>query len=202
VTKLVCDDPRADADVAKRLLCQYSPDALIEAAHARLRSSPAAFANLLSKHLYADLKAKAGSLWPLLVRGLENENIRLDLDESKQFIAFFRDQYPTLTALVLAEVLLDTPGNEHSPNAILSFNAEPLLLGLVNGLFATQWHDWGSAAASRTPAQKFDEVTRSISHRTRGRIPHVFCHGLLRVPDSASHHVDGDSVDARRVTSP
>lgn len=197
VKKLVCEDSSANADLATRLLEKYSPDALIEAAHARLGSSPAAFGEQLAAHLYADLKAKAGPQWPLLVRGLEHEAIgRLSLDEWKQFVAFFRDQYPCgVTGLVLAEVLLDTLGNEHSPNAILSFNAEPLLLGLVNGLFATQRHDWGSPATSQAPAQQFDKVTRSMSYRARGRIPYVFCHGLLRVPDSASHHVDSDSID-------
>jgi hypothetical protein len=163
-----------------------------------MRSSggaPAVFGEQLSAHLYADLKAKADSLWPLLVRGLDSEINQLKPTEWEQYVAFFRSQYPGLTAFAMAEVLLDTLGNEYSPNAILSFNAEPLLLSLVNGLFATRRHDSGSYLAGNTPAHQFDKVTRSTSYRARGRIPYVFCHGLLRVPDTVSRHVDSNSID-------
>lgn len=195
VTQLVGQDSLADPDLASRLLKQCSLESLIEAASTVLDTGGMGFGQWLAAHLYADLQAKAADQWPELVRVLQTENIgAVPHTTWTKFLQFFRLHYPGLTALALAEVVTEVIDTKHAPMEILSFNAEPVFLGLANALLAARQDDWNRTGQS-APLQRFDKITRSTSSRRRDRIPFLFCHGLLRAPGSTSTHVDHDSVD-------
>ena len=90
-------------------------------------------------------------------------------------------------------MLYEIAGTERAPRGVLSFNAEPLLLALTNALKVEEFHAKGAPLPTvGDRAQLFDFVTRSISRKRTGRIPYVFIHGLLPVPDpsGAGHRAD------------
>jgi hypothetical protein len=90
-----------------------------------------------------------------------------------------------VSAIELASVVIDSETDGFGPAAILSFNAEPLLYALINAR--------ASVSASFSPKAPLDRITRSLSNRNSGRIPYVFCHGLLPIeghPSSDWHSID------------
>jgi hypothetical protein len=90
-----------------------------------------------------------------------------------------------VSAVELARVVVDSTSGGFAPAAILSFNAEPLLYALINATAAV--------SEPHSPKALLDRVTRSLSNRALGRIPYVFCHGLLPIeghPSGEWHSID------------
>ena len=109
------------------------------------------------------------------------------------FLEFSQNHAQTTTAFQIAEIINDSLATNAEPSAILSFNAEPLLLSLLNAL---QWNRANKLNSTFTKGQlkvNFDRITRSISTRSVNRIPYIFCHGLLPLPDVKSKDVNFSS---------
>lgn len=183
-------DPRFAAKSAPPALRSFGFDALIQAAANRLGGSDEAFAEVLATELYADLRAAVPVAdWPLFARCLEAHKpadvVRADWE---RFHGAVVSAFPTLTALGLAEALVEVADGPRAPLAVLSFNAEPLLFALLNATIAL-----GTKKGSGK--QRFDCVTRAVAPRDRSRVPFYFCHGLLPVPASASKTARRAAVD-------
>ena len=198
VRRLVARDPTALPTRADSLLSSYSPDALIEAARHRFKLTDDKFARLLTEKLYADFKHQAADEWRNIVNCLEAVNVaNVNRDGWSRFLSFFESypQFRTASALSLAAVMAQTLPTDASPVSILSFNAEPLLYALISAWVA-RLHDWDrGGGVLNAPKQPLDKLARATSGRTRGRVPYVFCHGLLGVPDGYRHRADSASAD-------
>jgi|HubBroStandDraft_2_1064218.scaffolds.fasta_scaffold185464_1 hypothetical protein len=198
VQHLVTRDPLAKTGLADTLLDTYSADSLIEAARARLGLDEVEFTKVLSDELYAGLKTEAADRWPDIVQCLEANSIGA-VSKSKwlAFRSFFNahPHWRTLTGVTMAPVVAETLSTEFAPHSILSFNAEPLFLALINSEIASR-HAWTSARGfDASPKKQLDKLIRATSSRTRGRIPYVFCHGLVPVSGGTSHHANTASAD-------
>lgn len=178
----ICSPDDADR-VAKDLSGLFSADALIQAAAARSARDPTGFAHLLTEELYRDFLASfEGRERQLVLRALGAVRPG-DLSPSiwGRFLELLRSRWgERMSCLAIASVVSDTLGTPRSPAAILSFNAEPLLFAAINAHQAC-----GGDEDAGVP-QRVDRVVRGISNRSLGRVPYVFCHGLLPVPGAVT----------------
>jgi SIR2-like domain len=171
-----------------RLRKSLTTEALIQAARNRLSLKDEEFANILSNALYDRFRRKVGKAdWELCAGALSAISPG-QLDQTAKwdhFLGIIRSKFPDLSALHIADttytaVKKDRIKSSHriAPAAILTFNAEPLLYALINAHAATH-SSWTASLAER---RLMDRVNLGISYRVVGRIPYIFCHGLLPIP--------------------
>lgn len=189
---------RTAVDGADRLADVLSPlfsaDALIQAAATRSDHSPEDFAQILTDELYRDfLDAFTIEERRLVVRALSAVRPG-DLSPTRwrRFLELLHARWEgRMSCLSIAPLVSETLGTVRCPAAILSFNAEPLLFAALNAHQACA----GEHQEGGVP-QRLDRVVRGISNRSVGRIPYVFCHGLLPVPgaDISQHAASIDKL--------
>ena len=187
----VCS-PEDPERLAKDLAGLFSADALIQAAAARSNTDTPGFARLLTEELYRDfLAAFEGPDRRLVLRALGAVRPG-DLSAVlwNRFLELLRARWgDRMSCLSIAAVVGDTLGTPRSPAAILSFNAEPLLFAVLNA------HQAVTADEDAGVPQRVDRVVRGISNRSMGRVPYVFCHGLLPVPGVETTQVHAAAPD-------
>lgn len=175
----------------ERLAEHMSPNALIQASQDRSGLGPRAFAEHLSALLYAQLRERVGSTrWRAVSRALNASSPGdLRLSTWSTFLDTVKAEFPRLTAEGIADAVLDSRA-EVPPNAILSFNAEPLLYALINAK--------ASLRSGRDPVhipRVLDKQVRLLSGRRPGRIPYYFCHGLVGLPGTRRASVSAASPE-------
>ena len=181
-------------DLAGRLLSQYSPDALIQAAHDRLGLKEEQFVEVLSVELYHDWRSRLRPTeWDFFTMMLSARVGEYRRSQWISYVQLIRNHFPSLTAISLAEIISDTCGSGIGPSAIMSFNAEPLLASLINAFLRIDKLTARQAAASA--GQKVDIITHSISNRNSRRMPYYFIHGLLPVPVEVKKRRVVESID-------
>lgn len=190
--------PEAGVELATSLGSTFSADALIQAAYARTEGDTERFATIISEELYRDfLDAFTTDERRLVVRALSAVRPGdLSVSRWSRFLAIMQARWDgRMSCLSIAPLVSDTLGTSRSPAAILSFNAEPLLLAVLNAHQATHTSSPEGGHAGGVP-QRVDRVVRGISNRSVGRIPYVFCHGLLPVPgsDTSQHAASPDKL--------
>jgi len=172
--------------LADFLLDIYSPDSIIQASQDRLNLEDDEFTKKLVGELYRLLSQKLTSSELFhFTKCLVSHSGDLSRAEWRHFLEIVRIKFPNLTALHLANVINKLLGTDNAPAAILSFNAEPLLAALINAVYREG--SLGKRPPSNRQAQGkkiLDIVTHSISSRQSKRIPFIFCHGLLPVPNN------------------
>lgn len=181
------------SEVAKELLKQYSPDALIQAARDRLTIGEEEFACLISQELYRNSKEQLSeSEWRTYTRILAAKHIgRWQKPTWTQFDRLVKTHLTDLSAVQIAAVLADILDTPTGPQSILSFNAEPLLFALINSeLVKRRW----DANSNRPPPNILDSVTDSITARHPGRVPYYFCHGMVPVPETPNNIASTDKL--------
>ena len=125
---------------AKRLITPltktFGLDTLIQAGRDRLKLSSEEFAKLLSEQLYAGVREKLNSKeWKTFGRALASHHPGdLTIEMWQEFLRMVESHFGSVNALQLARVISGVVGTDRAPSAILSFNAEPLLLALINAL--------------------------------------------------------------------
>jgi hypothetical protein len=189
VSSLVAQDTGLDKanDIMPGLSAGFGLDALVQAARDRLSLPSDKFAQLLSDQLYANVRRELTEPeWKTFRRGLASFHPG-DMTPPmwKRFETTMRSHFPSVSATDLAGVVIDAEAGGFGPAAILSFNAEPLLYALINAR--------ASVSEPQSPRALLDRITRSLSNRTSGRIPYVFCHGLLPIeghPSADWHSID------------
>jgi len=177
------------------LINSFSPDTLIQASQIILDKSEKDYSEILSNELYSNILTKATkSEWKSVAKVFHNSNpSSLGKKDWEIFLNFAQTQFNSTTAFQIAEVINDSLSTNLKPSAIISFNAEPLLLSLLNAL------QWGKARKQSSTFSKgqlkinFDRITRSISTRSVSRIPYIFCHGLLPIPGMKNKEVNYSS---------
>lgn len=180
------------------LLGAYSPDAIIQAAKDRLGATDEVFRDCLAGLLYQDLQGMmTGPDFQTFADVLAAERpAQLTIGKWTRFLELARTHLSGSTSLDLAQVLYEIAGTAVAPRGVLSFNAEPLLFALTNALKVEEFYKKGASLPTEGDrAQLFDFVTRSISRKRTGRIPYVFLHGLLPVPDPSGVAHRAESSD-------
>lgn len=173
------------ADLAASLLSRYSADSLIEASKDRLGMDEAAFADRLASLLYAPLFRLLTVDEKKVLATAFSRSAPNALSAWREFGPIRERVFSPLSASALADCVADAIGAGLAPASILSFNAEPLLFALINHSLAVRAaYSSGKGPASAPLKQSLDLVTHSISFRRPTRIPYVFCHGLLPVPEA------------------
>lgn len=181
-------------ELAVKLLSQYSPDALIQAAHDRLGCTDDKFFEVLSNELYNDVRSRISlKEWKFFTEMVSARLAEYRRSEWISYLQLIRNYFPSLSALPLAEIVSETVGTPIAPTAIMSFNAEPILASLVNAFLRI--NKLTAKEASEGLGQRLDLITHSISNRNSQRIPYYFIHGLLPVPSSTKKRRMMDSVD-------
>ena len=175
-----------------RLTSVFEPDALIEASRDRLGLNTEKFAVLLGEELYRDIVLEFGAKWGRAARVLSAASPG-DLQKNQwvEFLDIIRAynkkqaaaKQPELSALCIAEAVMNSVELNRAPTAIISFNAKPLFYSLINAV-AAESHIPKNAADLRR-LRVIDRVTRLISYREVGRIPYFSCHGLLPFPSAS-----------------
>jgi hypothetical protein len=161
----------------------FSYDALIQAAKDVLDEDDSTFTRRLADLLYQKVKKRAGTIWPNIAKALTAASPgQLKRDKWESFLAFVRMNYPTVSSLQIAKVIIKARAADLAPSAVLSFNGEQLLYSLVHAIAATS----AAPSADLKKERVFDRVTRGISHREAPRIPYIFCHGLIPMDEGFS----------------
>lgn len=201
VTRLISRDIGNEMahEISSNLLAQFSPDALIQAGHDRLALSEGKFAGLLSDELYSSLRKQLlDDEWDLMARAFSAYRAaHLSLLNWGKFLKVAESHFNVTTAWPLARILSRVIGTEIAPAAILSFNAEPILFTLTTAMLVERDARGSNEPSKGEMRQYLDLVNRSIAVRMVGRVPYIFCHGLLPVPQSPvarSHMASTDKL--------
>ncbi len=185
---------RTNKAALKRLWKSLTPEALVQASKNQLGLTDEIFAETLADSLYQRLRAKLDApSWSICAQALSAVSPGELLTRKKwdSYLAIAKRELRGASALAIAEVIYAALKKDRlrartssspsiGPSAILSFNAEPLLFSLVNAYAATDTRSKSSLSSRRL----LDRVNRGISYRSPDRIPYIFCHGLLPIPDA------------------
>ncbi len=200
VTRLVARDvseSRAQ-ELAERLLSQFNPDSLIQGAYDRLALPAPEFVRILSEELYRDLRRRlTDPEWRLFSRAFSAYRpAHLSLSDWRVFLAQSAVHLGSTTGWSLACILARVIGTDLAPAAILSFNAEPMLFTLTTAMLVERDVREGAMEPLKGEMQQhLDLVNRSIAVRRVDRVPYLFCHGLLPVPDAKIARSHMQAVD-------
>lgn len=181
-------------ELVVKLLSQYSPDALIQAAHDRLRCTDEEFFEILSNELYNNFRSRISlQEWNFFADMLSARLGEYRRSNWISYLQLIRGHFPSLSALKISEILSETVGTESAPMAIISFNAEPLMASLTNAFLRI--NKLTAREARDGLGQRIDLITHSITNRNSQHIPYYFIHGLLPVPSIQKKRRRTDAVD-------
>lgn len=168
---------RNASGLSNSLMGTFTPDALIQAAQDRTGASNQKYASQISGELYRDARASLNTRdWQLFTRMIPAHSGRFRRSRWEAYRKLVEKQFPGMAATRLAKIIAKLIDTEFQPDAILSFNAEPLFASLINAY-------WRISLPPRSRAKKvLDPVTHSITDRKSFRIPYYFCHGALPLP--------------------
>ena len=163
---------------------EFSPDALIQMVKNTTTISDHEFSMKMSRILYETLKKQIEpNEWDAIVDILESNHFgKCAADRWEIFKKYRETLFVRTSSYGLAKAVLKAIDNNIAPKSILSFNAEPLLLALLNSFII----EYKTDEIHTTPKEVFSKVTTSLSNQNDNRIPYVFCHGLLPVSENAN----------------
>ncbi|MCU6791912.1 SIR2 family protein [Paenibacillus sp. WQ 127069] len=162
-----------------KLLEEFGPDALIQAACNILDLSVEEFSILISEQLYGDIKNQMEkNEWKIFSKALSvTSPAEMKKELWLETINIIEKYFKNTSAYQIAKVIAPILGEELKPNAILSFNAEPLLFTLINSFLCERFN------FDPNTKKYMDFVTRSISNKNKDRLTYTFCHGFLPIPN-------------------
>ncbi len=126
---------REARSIARRMLREFPPDAVIQAARDVLGLRDDDFAAALAEDLYASARQSMSpedfdafnDILSLHVIGVAKKK------QWSRFIRLMNANFQTTSAYVLAQILLEA-SPERRPRSVLSFNAEPMLLAMTHAM--------------------------------------------------------------------
>ncbi len=185
-----------DEELIKEILKSFTLDALIQSSMHILDLNEEEFARTLSTILYKKIRAKVDeSEWRSLAKIFTSTKANKTKDKDwKKFLKVRESLFEETSAYVLAKIVRKSYEKNISPDAILSFNAEPLLFSLINSFEREPFI--GKRKKEKEVKEIVDLVTNSISSKCKGRIPYYFCHGVL-----LNNLSQDDKIDRRLESS-
>ena len=169
--------PEMNLDEKMVMELGFSADALIQMVKNKTKISDKDFALKMSEILYSDFKEKIEpNEWTSIAKVFETNHLQKITSREWKIFNKYRDTIlKDTTSSIIAESVFKAIQSGISPKSILSFNAEPLLLVILNSLLIESKTDENHPM----PKQLFNKVTGSLSNQNDKRIQYVFCHGLL-----------------------
>lgn len=171
------EDKEFNAEEIKRL--GFSPDAMIQMVKNLSCVDDAEFTKQMSTILYSKFRSKVlPEDWKTVAEVLGANNISNCSVKKWKLFSQYRDSLlQNTSAYQIAPIILEAIEHSNGPQTILSFNAEPLLLSILNSLLVD--------GRNQFPKKVFSKVINSVSNHSTNTIPYVFCHGLLPVYENA-----------------
>ena len=175
--------PDLPIDITQMKAAGFSPDSLIQMVKNACTLSDHEFAMRMSEVLYTNLKSNiAPADWDTVSKVLQSDHLsNASIQEWKTFISYRDSVLNDTTANAIAPVILKAIENDVAPKSIISFNAEPILLIILNSLILEKDRD----ADHPYPKKVFCKMTNGISSQGNKQIPFFFCHGLLPINENA-----------------
>lgn len=181
-------------ELSRKLLMQYSPDALIQAACDRLGFNDEKFFEILSNELYQYFRSQITTdQWNYFTKMLSARLGEYTRSQWISYLALIRNNFPSLSALKIAEIISETIDTDIAPVAIMSFNAESVMASLINAFLRI--NKLTLKKSKEGFGNRLDLITHSISNRKSKHIPYYFIHGLLPVPNCVKKGRKIDSPD-------
>lgn len=173
--KLASQVNKISSQTQDELLEKLSPEVIIQYAFEKSKRTPEEFADLLSETLYENLfQSLSPSDKKLAIKCLTTQTPNPHYDWIKYIDIINSVGHPT--SLQLAEFVVDAYQKGKNIESIISFNAELLLSSLINAY---------AQLKLKTNLKIIDYVTEPISSHYKNRIAYIFCHGLVKVPQSS-----------------
>ena len=175
-------DPKIKISLDKIKKMGFSPDSIIQALKNLVNLNEEEFLDLMSCSLYGNLMDIVGpAKWKSISAVLETSNPSYYKDSLwKDFIETRNTTFQNSTANLLANVLIKAREKGVAPDAILSFNAESLLLALMNSYIREPFI--GKTKAAGDVPKICDKIVDSTSTSYSNHIAYVHCHGILPIP--------------------
>jgi len=168
-------NPSISSLSSQQLKDDYRPDTLIQATLNRLKLSNHEYVTLLSEKLFSRIRKELSlTEWHSFRKCLAAKS-PCEISETNlaEFMDIVEQKKYSSSAYQIAKLIVKTLATKYEPSAILSFNAESLLYAIINVL----------AYKKGIKYQCLDFINLSISAQNKHRIPYIFCHGTLPIPD-------------------
>lgn len=168
--------PSVTKQALQKIVSQYNLDALIQAAYNIRNVSSEEFAEYLSSKLYKKLQQEISiDKWDRFCKIFTSTHSNAFEDTYwEEFIQTREELFKQTTAYALAKFIVEDCTQDNRPNAILSFNAEPLLYALINSFLRER-----VLGQEYKESEVLDLMTTSIASHDKHKIPYYFCHGSL-----------------------
>ena len=181
-----CPKLLKDEDYVSQLIKNYGPDVIIQGAQNLSEMTDEEFAGKLEKILYEKIKQKLSKDECEIVKKVfNNDNIaRIPKFVWKQF-CIIRDKYFNNTSsYIIAKQLIKTFNTPAQPNAIISFNAEPLLYSILSSFDFQQQNSKGTSLM-----KNLDVIISSISNFNKNRISYIYNHGFIPMKGNSKDYL-------------
>jgi hypothetical protein len=177
---------------------RWSLDALLQGAANKLAlagKSPDAFGELLEISLYEDLLAQARDMSvDDCLRDALNNPRWLKKEKVVQLTDFFKKRHGDTTLVQLSLALAEAKEAGKAPQAVINFNADTLLSGLMD-LFLIQKHA-GKIGRWEHPPFSFVRTLRGIDGLPTGATPIFHLHGAV-APSPGGKRIKAKRRDSR-----
>ncbi len=167
--------PQISSYAVNEIVSHNNLDTLIQAAY-NIKNRDYKFEDYLSEKLYNKLKQNIEpKYWSQFCELFTCPHANsYDIPNWKPFIELRDKIFKGTTAYSLAKLIATIGFDVYKPNAILSFNAEPLLFALINSFTREK-----AIQTGKTTPELVELVTNSIVSYSKNKIPYCFCHGAL-----------------------
>lgn len=178
LVKIISEELFGTSEEVSLLQKSFNLDTMIQAIYNQCGLNHNEYCLKLSNALYHNLLTH---LTPrekeIVIKHLSSKVICDSPSTWGEYIDILKKHFNTITAMQLAEFVVEAKQHNKSPEWILSFNAEPLLYSLI--------HAYGYI---RLGVRKvfLDLVNSPLVALYRNRIPYIFCHGTLPIPGASN----------------
>lgn len=178
-------EPSEAIEITKLKELGISADGMIQSVKNILNVEDDMFAMILSESLYSKLRMNLSEKeWKNISKVLDSSNPNVLNDRVwKEFIKVRNKLFYKTSANAIAKVVLKSIEQGIGPQSILSFNAEALLLAIINS-YIREPYIGKIKRRNDTCKGKFDKIVSGISNRSSQKIPYIFCHGTLPTYES------------------
>lgn len=178
---------QAPSQTEFELICnRFGPDAVLQGCMNLCGSKANDFTNHLSEILYKQILSQLGVNDQLVLKQMfMSDNIsHLSRKVSKEFSVMRDCKFSSTSGYALAKYISDNFETDRRPSEIISLNAEPLFLSMLESFLYDKQLCF--LPLGHTPEKQIDAITRGISNYKKDRLKYYFLHGLLPIDTSAT----------------
>ena len=153
----------------------FGPSALMQTVYNLSPDIRPTIPDKLSDTLYFGLRQRSGKTWTTIAKALTaSKPSALTVEKWEQFAQVVTSD-GRASAPAIARIIAGLDDESKRPDAVFSFNAEPLLPALVNCYHALKH------GVANKDIRIIERLSHNLAARRRGRLPFYFVHGLLPI---------------------